>query len=116
MDKVVGHKIGTPTYPLDYDANITVELQRIKNCYFRPSTKKDSRTDFHFIIGLLLCAQFLIYRCKALNSKTYMFQLFNEISVVKILEYVIAMHRNYLKLTVKIGFILTNFSIVDGAE
>ena len=44
-----------------------------------------------------------------------MFQLFNEISVVKISEYVIAMHRNYLKLTVKIGFILTNFFIVDGA-
>ena len=36
FSQLVGYKINTPAYPLDYDANITVELERMQYSILGP--------------------------------------------------------------------------------
>ena len=45
---------------------------------------------FCFLNGLLLCARFLIYRCKCSKSKPDMLQHFNLIDLVKKSEYLLS--------------------------
>ena len=45
---------------------------------------------FCFLNGLLICARFLIYRCKYSKSKPDMLQYYNSINLVKKSEYIIA--------------------------
>ena len=51
---------------------------------------------FFFGNQLLLCARFLIYRCKYSKSKPDMLQYINSINLVKQLEYIIAKQNNKL--------------------
>ena len=52
---------------------------------------------FKFINGLLLCARFLIYRCRISKSKPNMIQYFNIVTSVKNSEYLIAKRKNKLE-------------------
>ena len=54
-----------------------------------------------FLSQLLLCARFLIYRCKYSKSKPDMLQYFNLINLVKQSEYIIAKQNNKLSVHFK---------------
>ena len=51
---------------------------------------------FCFLNGLLICARFLIYRCKYSKSKPDMLQYFNLINLAKKSEYIMAKQNNKL--------------------
>jgi len=59
---------------------------------------QDNSTFYQFINELLLCARFLIYRCKHSNAHPEMIQYFNMINIVRKTEYIIAKERNKLNL------------------
>jgi len=59
---------------------------------------QDNSIFYQFINELLLCARFLIFRCKHSNAHPKMIQYFNMINVVRKTEYIIAKERNKLDL------------------
>ena len=61
---------------------------------------------FCFFNGLLICARFLIYRCKYSKSKPDMLQNFNLINLANTLEYIIAKQNNKLCIHFKIWILL----------